>query len=206
MCDKKIKENETKITKDLLMERLNTEFMKPQALSDETFDECACFLFLMCWLEERLFNEKWQQKPQHTKKLCENLYSEIDIDKFDQFGKYFSCRYIDGEKTTTAFENLKLDPRIVRSVEESLINYKNEGTKDEKLLIAYISIIYRFRNNLFHGTKGLENIPTYTKEFKMINNFLIDFLKKIYDIDYNGFNGPLGELPHSNQNFLNIKG
>lgn len=41
-------------------------------------------------------------------------------------------------------------------------------------------ITYRFRNNMFHGAKGLINLSNYLRVLRMINQFMYMLLDHIY--------------------------
>jgi hypothetical protein len=47
------------------------------------------------------------------------------------------------------------------------------------VILAISIIIYRYRNNLFHGIKDIPKIDAQIENFKNANSFLISFLDYI---------------------------
>ncbi len=161
-------------------------------ITDETYQEWATFLFYTSWFEESLFTYKKRQSPENDMVICEKLITKININDYDYFGDYFCERYIDeNNKTTDQFRNLKLskaspiNPQI--TTKEALINYKTQRTRNHRLLFAYLMIVYRFRNNMFHGSKGLINLVQYTEPISIINQFMNQLLEDIFTCQYTGF-------------------
>ena len=161
------------------------------ALNKEIFEQCATFLFYTSWYEELLFNNNRDERhsPENDKKICEVLCVKyhIDITAYDNFGIYFANRYIKptGGKTDK-FRNLKLNSAYL--VFTCLKAFKLHRTRSSDLLWSYLQIVYRFRNNMFHGSKGLIHLPTYINEFKQINAFMHQFISDILNSGYEGFN------------------
>lgn len=158
-------------------------------ITESTYQECANFLFYTSWFEELLFNDSKQQGISNDEKICQDLAPLLNIHCFDFFGEYFQMRYFDSLGNTTAqFSRLKLSPKISEKVKNTLWNYKQSETLLEDILFCYLMIIYRFRNNLFHGGKGLNNINHFVSEFQIINQFMNMLMTEILNINYKGYN------------------
>lgn len=158
-------------------------------ISDSTYYECANFLFFTSWFEEVLFNDDNKQNPNNDIKIADDLSQKIDLSVFDFFGDYFSARYIKNDITTNhLFNNLKLSTKNAVKVSKSLIDYMVSKQRDKNLLWSYIMIVYRFRNNMFHGSKGLINLNNYVDQFSIINKFMKLLLIEIINKKYVGYN------------------
>ena len=100
---------------------------------------------------------------------------KLKIDDYDKFLKYFANRYIESNKPNLRFRMLNL-----RSVDKPLVEavLKGNETAHEKVLLAMLIIIYRYRNNLFHGEKEIRDLPNQIDNFRNANQLLIVFLEK----------------------------
>ena len=157
-------------------------------VDDFTYYTCASFLFYTSWFEELLFNFSNRQGGEKNEKICKELSELVNLSEYDSYGQYFSNRYISGSRTTNEFRNLKLRRDDAHIVKRSLEQYKANGKRDWELLWSYLMIAYRFRNNMFHGSKGLVNLSSYIEQFKMINQFLRQLIGDIIDNNYTGYN------------------
>lgn len=167
-------------------------------LTERSYCECANFLFYTSWFEELLFTDEKRQYPDNDIQICADLVGEsdekhgIDLTVFDFFGDYFCDRYIQKNNemhiATHHFSQLRLGDKYRDKVKESLVAYKVKKQRDKDLLFAYLMIAYRFRNNMFHGSKGLINIDAYTSQFEIINKFFFVLLQHIIRSGYKGYN------------------
>lgn len=160
-----------------------------ESINDEIYTECANFLFYTSWFEELLFNDKKRQNPKNEIKICKEVFKNIELSEFDFLGEHFCTRYFNqDEAVTKQFVNLRLENESIEKVKNALLGFKEKHIRTADLLYAYIMIIYRFRNNMFHGSKGLINLSKYKEEFTLINHFMFLLIKKIYEIGYKGYN------------------
>lgn len=157
-------------------------------INDCTYEICACFLFYTSWFEELLFNYKDRQGPKKNEKICKDMFDLIDFSKYDFFGSFFSERYITKNGTSNDFRKLRLSNDDKPKVEQALRLYKTCHAHSWELLWSYLSITYRFRNNMFHGSKGLVNLNIYVKQFEVINQFMHQLISDIIDNNYKGYN------------------
>lgn len=108
--------------------------------------------FTLLWT---LFEAQVLESSASARKISEKVQNlEPDIIRGDWFAEhldYFSHRYIDGNNTNHRFENLHLrnndKPDLVRDV------LTGENADPASQLIGCLIIVYRFRNNFFHGIK-----------------------------------------------------
>lgn len=124
-------------------------------------------------------------------RVCDNNFSFAEVqqqiaerhfnaDSFIHYLHYFQNRYINTGRTNERVEPLYFRPNdrldFVRQVllgELADINY---------ILLTIVIIVYRLRNNLFHGLKDLEVIDQQRTNFETANSFLMIFLDHRYSI------------------------
>jgi len=101
-----------------------------------------------------------------------NTYQEISINEcFD----YFQNRYITNGKINSTFSNLRFQSgEFTNKVIIILIN-GNQNYYDS--IFAVLAIIYRLRNNFFHGEKWAYSFSNQYNNFNYSNLFLIEILK-----------------------------
>ena len=165
-------------------------------LDDDIYSECANFLFYTSWFEELVFTNKKKERqcPENLKKISIDLTDatqefRIDLNQFDSYGDHFSQRYLNSDNSVRhAFNQLRIPKEFEDEIKSSLIAYKDNRERNSCLLWTYLMITYRFRNNMFHGAKGLISLSNYLREFRMINQFMYMLLYHILDTHYSGFN------------------
>jgi hypothetical protein len=132
--------------------------------------------FIWVW---SIFEHKYLKYGRDNKSYNEQLVDlsvkfpsdRIDIDTIYEF---LHIRYFKEGKTTTFLENLNLNTKWQKLIEETL--KKKDSTKVEKLKFIFI-IIYKFRCNLFHGKKDPLLWNNFDEVFYHINTFLANFLE-----------------------------
>lgn len=107
--------------------------------------------------------------------------SIINRDWFEEHLNYFITRYTQDGDTNYRFEHLHLrrndQPELVRSV------LKGERLDPGEQLITCLIIVYRFRNNLFHGLKWTYGLREQQDNFEHSIKLLKKYLEKtIHDI------------------------
>lgn len=85
--------------------------------------------------------------------------------------RYFCDRYYDGENFTPEFENLRLRGNDQRPLVEKVIS--GQSNDDSEILSAILIIVFRLRNNLFHGSKWSYGIQGQLENFRNSNNVLM---------------------------------
>lgn len=90
---------------------------------------------------------------------------------------YFSSRYIDGGNTNCRFASLHLrnndSPDLVRAV------LTGENVNPASQLIGCLIIVYRFRNNFFHGIKWAYSLQDQLENFTHSASLLRKYLEKV---------------------------
>lgn len=103
--------------------------------------------------------------------------AQLEGELFQKQLTYFSDRYIDNGRTNFRFDKLHLrrndNPELVQAV----LLGENVYIYDQ--LVACLIIVYRFRNNFFHGLKwayGLkEQLDNFTQSTILLKKCLIAF-------------------------------
>lgn len=99
---------------------------------------------------------------------------DFDLSGFEEHLTYFKTRYVEAEQTNERFNYLRINntaySELVRSV---LLN--EEGSEPNQIL-AMLVIVYRYRNNLFHGNKNIRYLDTQEINFYHANQILCKVL------------------------------
>ena len=156
-------------------------------INEQTYYTCANFLFYTSCYEEWLFTKEKQQSPGNAEVIANNLADQLDLEQYDAYGNHFCQRYLTAGTTNDNFRRLGLCGQSVAKVETALKEFQAHQVRDTQLLWAYLMIAYRFRNNMFHGNKKLQNINRYAREFNILNHFWDQFLRDVNTIGYDGF-------------------
>ncbi|MDI1304503.1 MAG: hypothetical protein PSX42_06630 [bacterium] len=94
----------------------------------------------------------------------------IDSNLFQEHLDYFKNRYVNAGAFTHRFQFLYFRNNDRQQLVEDVLLGVNNNSNDKILAIAII--VYRFRNNLFHGLKEIQHIDQQNKNFKVANRFL----------------------------------
>lgn len=145
-------------------------------LSPEEHDALQRFTLLWTLFEAQILGSN-ASVNKITEKL-ENTDPEIICGGwFAEHLDYFSNRYLDGDITNHRFENLHLrkndNPDLVRAV----LNGKNQDPTYQ--LIGCLIIVYRFRNNFFHGIKWTYGLRDQLENFTHAACLLRKILERI---------------------------
>ena len=138
----------------------------------------ALLLFTLLWT---LFEAQMLGSNASVRKISEkvvNVAPEIIRGGwFSEHLEYFSNRYVDGVNTNERFENLHLrdndNPDLVRAV----LTGENADPGDQ--LIGCLIIVYRFRNNFFHGIKWAYDLQDQFDNFTHSACLLRKFLERV---------------------------
>lgn len=113
--------------------------------------------------------------------LCENNFSiqrlqqdlrnrNIDINLFTNHLRYFKSRYIENGSLNDRFQFLYFRNNDRKELVERVL--LGTETNPNNIILAIAIIVYRFRNNLFHGLKEMQYIDQQNQNFEIANNFL----------------------------------
>jgi len=156
-----------------MTENTTFDWLKRSGLAQLSMDEINAitdFTFLWSLFEGRLLSESCSVAKLLS--LVDSIEARAAVrhDAFDAASSHFRQRYFDGENFTVAFEGLHLRRNDRQDVVESFLRNspENKATTLKGLLI----IIYRLRNNLFHGLKWSYGIADQLKNFSHANSVL----------------------------------
>ncbi len=94
----------------------------------------------------------------------------IQIENFSESKNYFFSRYITEGVCNDFFKKLNFRSNDKRKFVEDVLIGKMK--KDEEILIALLIIVYRLRNNFFHGEKWAYEIEGQLDNFKYASKLL----------------------------------
>lgn len=110
----------------------------------------------------------------------------LQRDIYEQYLNYFKNRYgPDGagalEELTPTGPDLRRNVReanaTVRAVIEGVFQDPHPDTAD--MVNALLLIAYRMRNNFFHGSKNIQNLPRQVELFRVVNSLLSTFIDAV---------------------------
>lgn len=142
-------------------------------ISDCKYDEIRNFMYLWNLFEKEFF--KSGSKYQLPNALKQNNLS-IDQIVIDETFKHFQDRYQD----TIKLKKLRLSPENEKQVYDTLT--KAYISADERRQ-TIITIIYRYRCNLFHGSKEIASLWNQEDNFTHANQFMLACLEAKLNIN-----------------------
>lgn len=142
-------------------------------VSDCEYDEIRNFMYLWNLFEHAFF--KSGSKYQLPNDLKQNNL-KIDQIVTDETFKYFQNRY----RNAIKLKNLRLPLENERQVQNALT--KASISADE-IRQTIISIIYRYRCNLFHGSKEIASLWKQKDNFIHANKYLLACLEAKLNIN-----------------------
>ena len=129
------------------------------------------FLFLWVFFEYRALNKcgKMSDIPE----IAENWRKNTDV---SEHWNYFRTRYFNGTEFTGHFKYLKLknDTKETEKFKEILTEGNPSNLDMAKVLLT---IIFRYRNNFFHGEKCEFPLKNQVQNFKHANKILMDVIE-----------------------------
>jgi len=126
--------------------------------------------FTMVWgsLEGVLFQNNATEEKAFD--VARDIASKIVLADFEHHLDYFRHRYLRDERAEYYFRTLHLshtgEPRVLRVL-------RGEVTYPAEIVGALLLIVYRFRNNLFHGLKWADDIRGQYDNFLHAGDILI---------------------------------
>lgn len=140
-------------------------------IADSDYDEIRNFLYLWNLFEDKLFQRNYDYTlPDDFKQLT------IDPKVIEDTLSYFKSRYKDNAK----FNNLHLHRCDNPAQVSDVINEIKTSVEDKLQVIN--TIIYRYRCNLFHGTKEIQSLWAQKDNFIHANQFMLACLEAKFDI------------------------
>ncbi len=100
---------------------------------------------------------------------------EFDIADFQENFDYFKDRYTSNGTTNERFEHLNFRNGNRKDFVANVLLENDNVTPD--IVLALTIIVYRYRNNLFHGLKDFMQIDQQEENFRNANQILKSILK-----------------------------
>jgi hypothetical protein len=146
-----------------------------QALTPEEREAITHFSFLWTMFEGRVLSTRASANA--IVKASQQWASNglLTADKFGQEIAYFRDRYVEDGKFTYHFNHLHLRrndaPALVKKV------LAGKASEPEEIAAAVLIIVYRFRNNLFHGVKWSYELQGQFENFTHANTALMQAIE-----------------------------
>jgi hypothetical protein len=147
-----------------------------QALPES--DRTAIFNFTFLW---SLFEGQVMGKFARADLICAKVdewrdAGTLEADQYAPELAYFRQRYFDNGAFTHHFPHLHLRPADQPAVVQSVLDGSNNDSRDQ--LLTVVMIVWRFRNNLFHGEKWAYQLQGQLANFTHANSVLMRLLEK----------------------------
>lgn len=145
-------------------------------LSREEREGIAHFAFLWSLFEGRVLQT--EGSPARLVELAKTMMEQgnIDLTLFAAPLEHFRNRYWQDGRTTRLFDGLNFRGRDRRPLVESILSGQAHGP--DEVVCALLLIVYRLRNNLFHGVKWAYGIREQLANFQNANEVLMRVLER----------------------------
>ena len=144
-------------------------------LSEEEKQEIMQFSLLWSLFEAQVLNTSASPNSIKVRVSSWAKNGLLQLRKFEKYREYFSRRYIENGNPTHRFQHLHLrrndDPDLVLRV----LKYETDEISD--VVTALLIIVYRYRNNFFHGIKWAYQFQDQLDNFKTSNGLLVRMLE-----------------------------
>ncbi|MBL0085195.1 MAG: hypothetical protein IPP44_00535 [Ideonella sp.] len=129
------------------------------------------FSLLWAYFEARLLRS--EASGRSIVRLAEHLAADstTNLEKLNEPLAYWRARYFHQGDFTHNFDALLLRRADNVAVVQAVLNGQDNTPKS--VLVCLLTIIYRFRNNLFHGMKWAYGLRGQAGNFERANNVLI---------------------------------
>lgn len=133
------------------------------------------FLFVWSVFESEIF-DRWCYKDNIEEKLKNLKNSKEILSKLKNEINFFKNRYQNSNNRKNLWANKGEVEGFKKIIESN--TYKNEIEKEKDELIFLVSIVFRFRNNIFHGNKSPFNWNRYEEEIEKCIKIMCFILEK----------------------------
>lgn len=149
---------------------LAKHFETDKRLMQEALTDEKATSFLLVWpiMEQKLFNgfmRKGDIAAQATS--LSNYYNEFDI---KQMIRHFHERY----QEKACYKHLKHKDNDARCDKIVAAQLSDLTQADELYFMLYV--VYRYRNNIFHGNKGIKSWSQYSIQIDYCINFMMQIV------------------------------
>ena len=139
-------------------------------LTDQERSAISDFTFLWSLFEARIM-DGFARSDGILQKVDEwNAANILAIELYQAELAYFQDRYFSNGHFTYHYDHLHLRERDHCGIVRSVLDGSNNSDRD--CLIAVLMIVWRFRNNLFHGAKWENELKDQLSNFTHANSVL----------------------------------
>ena len=136
----------------------------------------ALFHFLMLW---SLYEHKSLGNSASASRILSTVHEwadqgKLQANKFAGGLQYFRSRYFDNGESTPRFAGLNLRPNDSPDMVRTVLAGTNDNAADG--VAALLIVVYRLRNNLFHGAKWDGDLRNQHSNFTHANTALMTAL------------------------------
>lgn len=107
--------------------------------------------------------------------FVENLIIQNNLTIVDEIYQYMSERYCQNSNYLYSRLLWRHSEQRIESFTESILQNPQSIAKERIKAVLYV--IFRLRNNLFHGEKDIVTINAQQETFVLVNRFLMDIIK-----------------------------
>lgn len=146
------------------------------SLTDKDYNGLTEFLLLWNLFEDRLFENTFTIEK--AERYINGYINRFNPDVCNRAFEYFKKRYTNielGIVTYPLFEELNFRRTDKKEFVDSVLVADSPSLKDK--VLASIIIIFRYRNNLFHGLKDITQINYQQSNFVEANKMLKIFIE-----------------------------
>jgi len=143
-------------------------------LSEEERKEIMQFSLLWSFFEAQVLNTSASPRSIQTKIISWANLVLLNLHDFEKYRDYFSQRYTENGNTNYRFQHLHLRNSDNRNLIERVL--KKEANEVSDVVAALLIIVYRYRNNFFHGIKWEYGFKEQLENFRISNELLVQML------------------------------
>ena len=152
---------------DIVYEWLAKMLYIDTCLVSETMKNQMATVFLLIWpiIETKIFNS--DMSHQQMKAVAQMVKDKIPDNELNVIFRHFHSRYQDKRKYTKLKQNRpwdKIDYILADPIER--VNKYNK-------IVFMIFVVYRYRNNIFHGIKTIKEWSSFSEEIQLCIKFMI---------------------------------
>ncbi|MCM0228816.1 hypothetical protein J8L04_17010 [Bacteroides fragilis] len=146
------------------------------SLTDKDYNGLTEFLLLWNLFEDRLFENNF--RIEKAERYIDDYIGEFNSNECNKVFKYFKNRYTNvdlGIITYPTFEKLNFRANDRKEFVDDVLVTESPSLRDK--ILASIIIIFRYRNNLFHGLKDVTQINYQQSNLVTANKMLKMFIE-----------------------------
>jgi len=145
------------------------------ALSHEEKDAIMHFSLLWSLFEAKALGNRASAKSIQDRVVQWSDSGCLINDDFEVYKKYFTNRYVSNGITNSKFGMLHLRQNDKPDLVEAVL--KGERNNLQDIVTALLIIVFRYRNNFFHGMKWAYDFRGQLNNFTMANELLMKVME-----------------------------